>query len=901
MKIRSPFLLVTAVVAVSFFSGCQTPEVTPDSTAARYISTKDFVGRWQKNYIVTPVNQILMPFGQMLDLPEIRPQALALSPDGKLLVTAGKTHELVVIDPAAGKTLQRVPLPSDKATDATADVVSTHILDPDKEGQLGFTGLVFSPDGKRIYLSNVNGSIKVFDVDADHQVKGRFSINLPSANAPRRKPEIPAGLRFSADGTKLYVALNLSNRLAEMDAATGKILRTWDVGFQPFDVVLAGGKAYVSNWGGRRADTNSVTGPGGRGTKVRVDPVRFIASEGSVSVIDLKANRVSKEIVTGLHASGLAVSPDQRYVIVANAASDTLNAIDTRTDEIIETIWSKLTPGELFGASPNALTFDRSGDHLYVCNGTQNAVAVIRFRPGKSQMEGLIPVGWFPGAIVDDARRDSLYVANIKGLGPGRQRKSNGKVEFNSHQYYGSLIFLRKPGAGKLKMLTRVVVGNYREPVLQEARLPTRPNQPARPVPERVGEPSVFKHVVYLIKENRTYDQVLGDVKAGNGDPELCVFPEKITPNEHKMVNDFVLLDNTYCSGILSADGHQWADTAFATDYMERSFAGFPRSYPDGMEDDDVDAMAYAPSGFIWDDMIAHGNTVRSYGEFAITEKRWRDKSRKGDINFADHWKDFQAGNRDIQIWSRPAVESLRDHMSTNTVGWDLDIPDVFRAREFIKELKQYEQTGDFPQLVIICLPNDHTSGTRAGAPTPAAQVADNDLAFGQIVEAISHSRFWKDTCIFGIEDDPQAGWDHVSGYRTTAYLMSPYTKRNTVVSTQYNQTSLLRTMELILGLPPMNQMDASATPMFDCFTDTPDFTPFTAVANNVPIDQMNPNPKKISDALLRKNAYASARLPLKEADQCPEDVLNKIIWYAMKGTSAPYPQWAITAVEDDD
>lgn len=901
MKTRPLFTFVTAIAAVSLFSGCRTTNNDPSTTDARYISTKDFVGRWQTNYIMTPVNQILTPAGQQLDLPEMRPQAMALSPDGKLLVTAGKTHELVVIDPVAGKILEQVPLPSDKATDPSADVVSTHILDPDKDGQLSFTGLIFSPDGKRIYLSNVKGSIKVFDVGTDHKVTGHFSITLPAANAPRRKAEIPSGLRCSADGTKLYVALNLSNQLAELDAATGKILRTWDVGFQPFDVVLANGKAYVSNWGGRQADKDSVTGPGGRGTEVRVDSVRYIASEGSVSVIDLQANKVTKEILTGLHTSGLAVSPDQRHVVVANAASDTLSVIDTKTDEIIETIWSKLTPGELFGASPNALTFDRSGKRLYVCNGTQNAVAVIRFRPGKSELEGLIPVGWFPGAVVDDSGRDSIYVANIKGLGPGRKRKSNGEPEFNTHQYYGSLTFLKKPGRGALKALTQVVISNYREPALQAARLPARADQPARPVPERVGEPSVFKHVIYLIKENRTYDQVFGDIKEGNGDPELCVFPEKITPNQHKTVRDFVLLDNTYCSGILSADGHQWSDTAFATDYMERSFAGFPRSYPDGMEDDDVDAMAYAPSGFIWDNVLAHGKTVRSYGEFAITEKRWRDTSRKGDLDFTAHWNNFKNGNRDIQIWSRPAVESLRNHMSTNTVGWDMDIPDVFRAQEFIKELKQYEQTGDLPNLVIICLPNDHTSGTRAGSPTPAAQVADNDLAFGQIVEAITHSRFWKDTCIFGIEDDPQAGWDHVSGYRTTAYLMSPYTKRNAVVSTQYNQTSLLRTMELILGLPPMNQMDASATPMFDCFTDTPDFTPYTALANNVPLDQMNPNPKKISDALLRKNAYVSAKLPLEKADQCPEDTLNKIIWYAMKGTSAPYPQWAITAVEDDD
>ena len=436
---------------------------------------------------------------------------------------------------------------------------------------------------------------------------------------------------------------------------------------------------------------------------------------------------------------------------------------------------------------------------------------------------------------------------------------------------------------------------------MEFARLPPRSGQPSRPVPERVGEPSVFKHVIYVIKENRTYDQVLGDIKEGNGDASLCVFGERVTPNQHKMAREFALLDNTYCSGILSADGHQWADTAFATDYMEKSFAGFPRSYPDGMEDDDVDALAYAPSGFIWDNALAHGKTLRDYGEFAITEKSWRDPSLKRDIEFLDHYRDFVNQTDRIRISSRPAIESLRPYLATNTVGWDMSIPDVFRAAQFISELRQFEQTGQFPNLVIICLPNDHTSGTKAGSPTPAAHVADNDLAFGRIVEAISRSRFWKETCIFAIEDDPQAGWDHVSGYRTTAYVISPYTKRGKVLSTQYNQTSVLRTIELMIGLPPMNLLDATATPMSECFTNRPDYTPFDAVPNNISLDEMNPEPKKISDPLLRRDALASARLRLDQVDQCPEDLLNRILWRAMKGPRAPYPTWAITPHADDE
>lgn len=871
----------------------------PPSAGA--FASQEMVGRAGVNRYVTPANQILTPTGFQVELPGLRPQALALSPDGRILLASGKTAEIVVIDPNTGGVIQRVALPSEKDVDPAPQAVSENILEPDKDGQVSFTGLSFSPRGDRVYLANVNGSVKVFRVDAQHKLAPLFTIPLPPANAPDRKAEIPSGLTLSPDGRKLYVVLNLSNRLGEFEAETGRLLRTWDVGVAPYDVRLHGTKAFVSNWGGRRPATNSITGPAGRGTLVRVDPVRHIASEGSVSVIDLSGRQPRKELLVGLHSSAMTLSPNGRYLVVANAASDTLSVIDTGLEKVVETIWTKRNAADLFGAAPNAIAFDHSGDTLYVCNGSQNAVGVIDFEPGESRLIGLIPVGWYPGAIVHDRTRHSLCVANIKGIGSTRKLEVGEQPKFKSGQYFGTLSLFPVPTKKQLVNHTRKALVNMRHGAIRAARMPARSGQPARPVPERTGEPSVFQHVVYIIKENRTYDQVFGALKEGNGDPSLCIFGEEITPNQHKMVRDFVLLDNTYCSGILSADGHQWADAGITTDYMEKSFAGFPRSYPDGMEDSDVDAIAYSPAGFIWDNVLAHGKSMRDYGEFAITVKSWKDKSKKGDPKFLDHYREFIEGTTNIHVSSRPAIESLRPHLNTNTVGWDMDVPDVFRAAEFIKDLREFEQKGEMPNFLLICLPNDHTSGTKAGAPTPAAQVADNDLAFGQIVEALSKSRFWKETCIFAIEDDPQAGWDHVSGYRTTGYVISPYTKRGKVISTQYNQTSLLRTMELILGLPPMNQMDASATPMFDCFTDKPEFTPFTAVTNNVPLDQMNPDPKKISDLLLRKNAYASARLPLERPDQCPEDQFNRILWHAMKGSQTPYPEWAITVHEDED
>lgn len=862
-------------------------------------SNTEPVGEAGPQRYLTPIHQVLTPTGIQVELPGLRPQAVALSPDGRLLATSGKTRELVLIDPQTGGIRQRVTLPSSESRGPND--VSSHILKPDESGQLSYTGLIFSPDGSRIYLSNVNGDIKVFEVGPDGQVRGLSSIGLPAANAPWRKEEIPAGLAISRDGRRLYAVLNLSNRLAEIDTSTGEMLRSWPVGVAPYGVVLVGGKAYVSNWGGRLPDDGSLTGPAGQGMRVRVDPVRHISSEGSVSVIRINQDAPIEEIMVGLHSSAVAGAPNGRHVVVANAGSDTLSVIDTRTDKVVETVWAKSSPADLFGASPNALAFNPAGDILYVANGTQNAIAVFRFRPEESKLIGLIPVGWFPGAVAYDAARRQLVVANIKGVGSTSGLKESRADEYNTHQYHGTLSLVPIPRSRELPAMTRQTLENYRYPLLKDARQPARSGQPARPVPERVGEPSVFEHVVYIIKENRTYDQVLGDVPEGNGDPSLCVFGAQITPNQHKMVREFVLLDNIYCSGILSADGHQWSDTAFATDYMEKSFAGFPRSYPDGMDDTDVDALAYAPSGFIWDNAIARGKSLRVYGEFAITEAAWKDPARKGKPAFLDYYRDFIDRTDLIHISSRPAIESLRPYLNMQTVGWDMDIPDIFRAAQFIKELREYERTGKFPNLIIICLPNDHTSGTRAGAPTPAAQVADNDLALGQIVEAISRSAFWAKTCIFAIEDDPQAGWDHVSGYRTTGYVISPYTRRKAVVSTQYNTTSILRTMELILGLPPMNQIDATATPMSDCFTDMPDLTPYVAEPTNIPLDQMNPNPKEVSDATLRQDAIASARLPLEQVDRCPEDVLNRILWHAMKGPHQPYPTWALTVDREED
>ncbi len=863
----------------------------------------DTVGRKGGAQAVTPVNQTLTPHGTSIDLPGLRPQALALSADGSRIYVSGKTSELLVIDAAQGDILQRVSLPSEEAT--TLSPVSTHELDPDGDAQLSFTGLLSSPDGRFVYLSNVNGSIKVFTVDEEGTLHPSHSIPLPEAGAPRRRAEIPSGLALHPDGRHLLVCGNLSNRLLEVDLSTGECGRTFDVGVAPFDVVVAAGHAFVSNWGGGRPQSGDRTGPAGLGTKVRIDE-RGIASEGSVTIIDLAPGGagVLDEVRTGLHASALAVSPDQRYVVVANAGSDTLTVLDAHSGEIVTTISCRMHPADLLSATPSALAFDPDGERLYVANGTQNAVGVIEFEPeekGESRLRGLIPVGWFPGALAYDEQREQIVVANIKGLGFGRPRDGGLAPQFNTHQYHGSLSLVPLPGREELAQLSSQVDLGLRQAAIEAALQPPRKGRPAVAVPERIGEPSLIRHVVYIIKENRTYDQILGDLPEGNGDPSLCSFGEAITPNHHALAREFVLLDNTYCSGILSADGHNWSTSAFGTDYLERSFAGWARSYPDGMTESDKDALAYSPAGFLWDHALAAGLSVRNYGEFCVSRTRWRDPKRGGRPDFTACYRTWKGESDAVLFGCEPVVPSLEGVTQTRTVGWNMNVPDQYRADVFLEDLAQAEEEGSFPALSIICLPDDHTSGTSEGAPTPQACVADNDLALGRIIEGLSRSSFWGQMAVFVIEDDPQAGWDHVSGYRTCAFVAGPYVRRGAVVSNQYNTTSILRTIEQILGIAPMNQFDASASPMYECFQDVPDLSPYSARAARVPLDELNPPAESLSDPELRADALASAAIDWEGADRAPEDLLNRILWRATRGLDEPYPEWAITALPDDD
>jgi YVTN family beta-propeller protein len=707
------------------------------------------------------------------------------------------------------------------------------------------------------------------------------------------------GLAVDPQGKSLFVAINISNTLGEIDIETGKLVREIPVGNAPYDVVLVGRRAYVSNWAGRLPGPGDRTGPSGDAAPVRVDPVRNIANDGSVSIVDLDAGREIGQIVVGLHPSGMIATANGRYVLVANANSDSISVIDCERAAVVETISTRPAEALLFGSAPNALAPSPDGRRLYASNGTNNSIAVIDFQPPNSRLLGCVPTGWYPAGLALDAQRGELYVANVKGHG-SRNRSWEGERKigarpvfgYNSHDHQGTLTLLKLPTTDELPAYTKTVLENNRLTESISALAPPRPTVAPRPVPERHGEPSVFKHVVYIIKENRTYDQVFGDIEQGEGDPQLCIFGREVTPNHHKLVEEFLLLDNFYCSGVLSADGHQWTNEAYVTDYLEKAFAGFPRSYPYP----GGDAMAYAPTGFIWDNVLAHGKSLRVYGEFVSATIRWKDPARQSRPTFTDCYRDFLDGTNLIDVRARANIKTLENYLCPTAIGFPGIVPDIYRAAQFINELKQFEQNGGFPNFSIMLLPNDHTSGTRAGMPTPEAAVADNDLALGRIVEAISHSKFWPETCIFVVQDDPQAGFDHIDGHRTVAMVISPYTRRRAVDSTNYNQTSMVRTIELLLGLPPMNQLDSSATPMASCFIDEPDLTAYDAVPNQIPLDRLNPQLGDISDPRQLHWAMESAKLDLDDIDRANEDIFNRILWHARRGRDDTYPQWAVGA-----
>jgi hypothetical protein len=634
---------------------------------------------------------------------------------------------------------------------------------------------------------------------------------------------------------------------------------------------------YISNWGGRHPKAGEKTAPSS-GTPVLIDD-RGIAKSGTVGNVDLATGRMIIESATGFHPSDLAYDAKAGRIYVANANSDTVTILDMEM-RVVEQVGVRPDSTLLFGSGSNALALSEDGRSLYVANGGNNALALVDLgdeaQAGK-RVRGFIPTAWFPGAVT--ARGDTLFVANVKGLGSRGQTDDEAAAKGRDvHHFLGTVSIVPKPDTGALEAMTRQVVEDGRIPHMLRAWERGQRDVASVPVPKRLGEPSVFEHVVYVIKENRTYDQVFGDLPQGNGDPALCVFGRDVSPNHHALAEEFVLLDNFYCNGVNSADGHAWSTEGYVTDHLEKSFGGFTRSYTFG-----DDPLTYSSSGFIWDNVLLHGHSFRNYGEMDYAEPV------PAGATFVEILCDFEQKTGRIAFTHKVGIENLWQYTHPTYPGWNMAIPDVVRAQIFLDELVEAEKTGEWPDFQIVFLPQDHGSGTTPDMPTPRAHMADNDLALGRIIDGISHSRFWPRTCVFVIEDDPQDGFDHVDGHRSIALVVSPYTKRRAVVSHFYNQTSVLHTMERILGCPPMNQMDAQSPLMTACFVDAPDLTTYVARPNTSALDELNPKLSALRD---RERFWARKSLEqnFREFDRADADTLNRIIWHSVKGVDTPYP-----------
>jgi len=777
----------------------------------------------------------------------------------------------------------------------------------------------YSDDTKYAGLMSTYSGLKIWDTGNETQIFWSAANILRSCvmqavwdgqkisikNAFPFKAQAPAPMALpnellinNENGTDyLYVVLNGNNQIVKLNLSTQQNVWIKPTGVAPYGLAMIGQQIFVTNWGGPiPTDTVTRETAGAPYGHTYTDPKTGATIAGTVQVVDPETGDITKEIPVGLHPNAIIANRDGRFLYVANANSDNISVIDVSTLQIVQNIPVQLIPGKngFIGDSPNALAISDDGATLYVANGLDNAVAVIALGSNSSAtIKGFIPTEAYPGGLFLGG--NTLFVTNLEGEGSRVSNKEFKTTEapddvtaYNSHHEKATISVIPIPGEQLLKQYTdRVKKLNltFREEI---AQLVPRQNIAPRPIPDRIGEPSVFKHVLYIIKENRTYDQVLGDMPQGNGVPSLCIYGDSVTPNQHQLAKNFLLLDNYSVSGKCSAEGHQWTDAAMVTDYVEKNVRAWFRSYPHVQ----TDALVYDANGFIWNNAADHGKSVRIYGEACIPH--FDEK-----LSWKNIYDDYKAG-RPFKFYNTSTIARVRPMLSQNYPGFDgLKINDQQRASAFIKELKDFEnKPGDeLPQLMVMALPSDHTLGVRPDYPTPNAMVADNDLALGRIIEALSKSRFWKNTVVFVTEDDSQAGWDHVSAYRTTGFVISPYSRMQKTVSTNYNQTCIVRTIEQILGIPPMNIIDATALPMFACFTERPSNYTYRAVASQIPLDRLSP---KLSSLKGKALYYAKASL-LPEFDHVDggrDDLMNRILWYAAKGKKA-YP--AKLAGKDDD
>lgn len=846
--------------------------------------------------VLLPYNRMIQPAGKQIYFgnEELENHALdaALSPDGKWLAVEER-YSIVFISTQNNTIKYILHLDSDTSLHNPMNTYSG-IKWHKRDGRDEVWWSSAAGTASYVFSATWNGEIAEFGTRFSYKADDDASLALPNG----------IYIDEEAIGSVIYVVLNGNNKVIKQHIETGDTIWIADPGVAPYAITRAADKLYVTNWAGRHPDEGDTDVAGIPWGSARVDNKNAggATREGSVAVIDPDNGNILKQIITGLHPNEIVTDEEGKYVYVTNSNSDNVSVIRTDRDVISETISMRMQPeiNPFFGDSPDGLGLSRDGKTLYVANGMDNSIAVIKLGrkasetlcKRKSSIKGYIPVGAYPSSI-SVLNRGYLYVCNLEaeGVRLGLTDKNTANKAYNAHHMMASVSVVTIPGKKELKRYTDTVAAlNDLSRAAASLQKP-RPDAKPVPMPERIGEPSVFKHVVYIIKENRTYDQVLGDMEKGDGDPGLCIFGKEVTPNTHKLAREYMLMDNFLVSGKCSAEGHQWTDAAIVNDYIEKNVRAWFRSYPHVQED----ALVYSPTGFLWDNAMKHEKSVRIYGEAS-------SPVMDSKLEWSDIYNNYKAGVKS-EYSNKTTIDPVRNILDPDYPSFgNHKFPDVMRADILVSKLREYEKMdGDhLPELMMIALPNDHTNGTKPGFPTPRAFVADNDFALGKIVEAFTHSRFWENTVIFVVEDDSQSGWDHVSAYRTVALVISPYSRLNSVNHNYYTQPSMVRSIEQILGMKPMNVQDAIANTMKECFGETTDMTPYDAMLPDVPFDEINPPLSALSGKALHF-AKKSMLPEFEGVDSGNDDLLNRILWFAARGNAAYPSKYAGEGVEDLD
>ncbi|MCY2976186.1 MAG: beta-propeller fold lactonase family protein [Planctomycetota bacterium] len=791
-----------------------------------------------------------------------------LLPNGWHLTPAGRhivTNDLV---------LNLIPLSDGRRALASCDGFNEHYLGlfDLADGKLlskqsvtqSWFGLQVSKDEKKIWWSGGGaGDLHLFDlneqsltrISPDEVDTKRLTREEQKALREKMKADnaFRSGICLDEGRNCLYSLLINAGKLVSTSLNDG-IERSVVLGGRPYDIKLSRDQRllYVSDW-----------------------------ADSIVRVIDAEALRIVDTIRVGEHPNQIAVHPKDNRVFVTCASSNGVWVIDAVKGVVTETIYTSLFPQSPEGSTPDALALSPDGLKLYVANADNNCIAVINIESAnRSVVEGFVPTGWYPTSVAVTPDSKSLLV----GVGKGNQSRANpitkdqpadekpadsaiSSARVLPYPYIGTTMsgavsIVELPNEDQLKKYTQQV---YQNCPYSDRLLSGTLTDVDTAIPKKVGDESPIKYVIYVIKENRTYDQVFGDLASGpnpkgNGDPSLCMFPRRITPNHHKLAEEFVLLDNLYCNGQVSRDGHPWSTMAYNTDYVARDWH-LTYSRRVGVDDDDEGDLANSPSGYIWDACLRAGVSYRSYKEYGgrVSDEEGNQKMEGRVPGLIGHMcPDYGIG--------KPGVRER-----------DMDLVEIMLA-----EYRQFAQNKNMPQFIIMSLGEDHTDGTRPGSFTPEACVGSNDQALGKLVEAVSSGPLWNQTAIFVIEDDAQNGPDHVDAHRTVSLVISPYTKRGYVDSTQYSTVSMIRTMELILGLQPLSQYDAAARPMYDSFTNTPNLSPYSRVEPQIDLYAKN--------SATAYGADRSLNMDFTEYDRIDDFELNEILWRSVMGVDAPIP-----------